>query len=145
MLLRILTRMHSSCIINYTCQHICIRNILCHIHASRIDRGDNVAGVQRRRGRGPTEDSSSRSSQRRGVDIEEILECPDHHPTSFLKGKPRSILTLLVFYKILLESFMIDALGYKSWLEPLDAYNSLSRNTPLTLCRSRIEYMLSHA
>ena len=44
----------------------------------------------------------------------ELPECPDHRPTSFLKGKPRSILSLLVFYKILLESFMIDALGYKS-------------------------------
>ena len=57
--------------------------------------------------------------------LEELSECPDHRPTSFLKGKPRSILSLLVFYKILLESFMIDALGYKSWLEPLDAYNFL--------------------
>ena len=34
---------------------------------------------------------------------EELLECPDHHPTSFLKGKPRSILSLPVFYKILLK------------------------------------------
>ena len=31
--------------------------------------------------------------------LEELLECPNHHPTSFLKGKPRSILILLVFYK----------------------------------------------
>ena len=45
---------------------------------------------------------------------EELPECPDHRPTSFLRGKPRSILCLLVFYKILLESFMIDALGDKS-------------------------------
>ena len=45
---------------------------------------------------------------------EELPECPDHRPTSFLKGKPRSILSLPVFYKILLESFMIDALRYKS-------------------------------
>ena len=52
---------------------------------------------------------------------EELPECPDHRPTSFLRGKPRSILSLLVFYKILLESFMIDALGYKCWLEPRDA------------------------
>ena len=44
----------------------------------------------------------------------ELLACPNHRPTSFLKGKPRSILSLPVFYKILLESFMIDALGYKS-------------------------------
>ena len=56
---------------------------------------------------------------------EELPECPEHRPTSFLKGKPQSILSLLVFYKILLESFMNDALGYKSWLEPLDAYNFL--------------------
>ena len=46
--------------------------------------------------------------------LEELSECPDHCPTSFLKGKPRSILSLPVFYKILLKSFMIDALGYKS-------------------------------
>ena len=57
--------------------------------------------------------------------LEELWECPDHHPTTFLKGKPRSILSLLVFYKILLESFMIDALGYKSCLETLDAWNYL--------------------
>ena len=46
--------------------------------------------------------------------LEDLPECLDHRPTSFLKGKPRSILSLLVFYKILLESFMFDALSYKS-------------------------------
>jgi hypothetical protein len=35
---------------------------------------------------------------------EELPECPDHRPTSFLKGKPQSILSLPVFYKILFES-----------------------------------------
>ena len=45
---------------------------------------------------------------------EKLPECPNHRPTSFLKGKPQSILSLPMFYKILLESFMIDALGYKS-------------------------------
>jgi hypothetical protein len=24
-------------------------------------------------------------------DVEELLECPDHHPSSFERGKPRSI------------------------------------------------------
>ena len=56
---------------------------------------------------------------------EELPEGPDHRPTSFLKGKPRSILSLQVFYKILLVSFIIDALGYKSWLETLDVWNYL--------------------
>ena len=45
--------------------------------------------------------------------LQELTKCLDHRPTSFLKGKPRSILSLSLFYKILLESFMIDALGYK--------------------------------
>ena len=35
--------------------------------------------------------------------LEELLECHDHRPTSFLRGKPRSILSLPVFYKWLLE------------------------------------------
>ena len=38
----------------------------------------------------------------------ELPECPNHRPTSFLKGKHQTI-----FYKILLKSFMSDALGYK--------------------------------
>ena len=46
--------------------------------------------------------------------LEDLLGCLDHWPTSFLKGKPRSILSLLCFYKISLESFMFDALGDKS-------------------------------
>ena len=44
----------------------------------------------------------------------ELPECHNHCPTSFLKGKPRSILSLPVFYKIVHESLMIDALGYKN-------------------------------
>ena len=34
---------------------------------------------------------------------EELPECPDHCPTSFLRGKPQSILSLPVFYKWLLK------------------------------------------
>ena len=30
---------------------------------------------------------------------EELPECPDHRPTSFPRGKPRSIISLLIFYK----------------------------------------------
>ena len=46
--------------------------------------------------------------------LEDLPECLDHRPTSFLKGKPRSILKSPMFQKILFESFMFDALGYKS-------------------------------
>ena len=34
---------------------------------------------------------------------DELLEYPDHRPTSFLKGKPRSILSLLCFIKYYLS------------------------------------------
>ena len=34
-----------------------------------------------------------------GVNVEDLPECPDHQPSSFLKGKPRSIISLLCFYK----------------------------------------------
>ena len=33
----------------------------------------------------------------------ELPECPDHHPTSFLKGKPRSIISLPCFTKYYLS------------------------------------------
>ena len=41
---------------------------------------------------------------------EDLLECLNHRPTSFLKGKPRSILSLPWFYKILLEFFIFDCI-----------------------------------
>ena len=31
--------------------------------------------------------------------LEDLPECPDHRPTSFIKGKPRSILSLPCFTK----------------------------------------------
>ena len=35
------------------------------------------------------------------VAVEELPECPDHQSSSFLKGKPQSILSLPCFYKYL--------------------------------------------
>ena len=40
-----------------------------------------------------------------GVNEEEVLECPDHQPSSFLNGKPRSILSLLCFKNVTLSIF----------------------------------------
>ena len=144
--LKILTRMHSSLLIIYTCRHTCVRNILFHDHAYRIDRGDNVAGIQRRRGRGSAGDSSSHSSRRRGADSRRAPWVPRSLPHLFPQRQAPEHFKSPMFYEILLESFMFDALGYKSWLKTLDAWNYLIQiYTPLTLCRSRIEYMLSPA
>ena len=46
--------------------------------------------------------------------LNDLPECSDQWPTSFLKGKPRSILSLPSFTKYRLSPFMFDALGYKS-------------------------------
>ena len=43
---------------------------------------------------------------------EELPECPNHQPSSFLKGKPRSILSLPCFYKYLEYLLLVnDALS----------------------------------
>ena len=44
---------------------------------------------------------------KRGVNMEDLPKCPDHQPSSFLKGKPRSILSLLYFLNINLSPFML--------------------------------------
>ena len=46
--------------------------------------------------------------------LEDLPGCLDHRPTSFLKGMPQSILSLLCFTKLHLSPFMFDALGDKS-------------------------------
>ena len=45
--------------------------------------------------------------QAEGVNIEDLPECPNHQPSSFPKGKPRSILSLLYFLNINLSPFML--------------------------------------
>ena len=151
MLLKILTWMHSSLDIllymssYYTCQHVCIRNVLCHIHGYRIDRGNNVAGIQRRRGTGLAWDSSSRSSQRRGAEPRTTFRVPWSSPHFLSKRQAPEHSKSPSILQNITQVLMIDALGYKSWLEPLMHINSLSRKVPLTLYRSRIQYMLSHA
>ena len=35
----------------------------------------------------------------------ELPECPNHRPTSFLRGKPQSIISLPVIYKCLLRIY----------------------------------------
>ena len=40
--------------------------------------------------------------------MEELPECPNHQPSSFLKGKPRSILSLPCFYKYIEYLLFID-------------------------------------
>ena len=42
-----------------------------------------------------------------GVNLEDLPECPNHQPSSFLKVKPWSILRLLCFLNLNLSPFML--------------------------------------
>jgi hypothetical protein len=64
-----------------------------------------------------------------GNTVDELPEFPDHRTSSFLKGKPRCMLTQFYIYIIYLEYFyLFTALSCRSWVKTLVAlYLSLSR------------------
>jgi hypothetical protein len=48
--------------------------------------------------------------------VDELQECPDHRPSSFERGKPRSILSLLLYKSnhLYMSLLYIVALSYRS-------------------------------
>jgi hypothetical protein len=48
--------------------------------------------------------------------VDELQECPDHRPSSFERGKARSIISLLLYDRSLIYIYVIDivALSYRS-------------------------------
>ena len=133
-------------ILYYTSHYLCIRDILFHAHAYRIVWGDNSFGVQQRRRGGTAGDTSGHGSRRRGAESQRVPWVPRWPTHLFPQRQAPEHPKSPMFYEILLGSFMFDALGYKSWLKTLNAWNYLVQiHIPLTLCRFRIEYMLSHA
>jgi hypothetical protein len=66
---------------------------------------------------------------------EELPECVDHQPSSFERGKPWSILSLL-FYKsnsYYMSYICIVALSFRSWVKPLLHYFSCPPDYLFTL------------
>jgi hypothetical protein len=49
-----------------------------------------------------------------GVPEEELPECPDHRPSSFLKGKPQCMLTPTFVYVSFEYFYLFIALSYRS-------------------------------
>jgi len=70
---------------------------------------------------------------------EELQECPDHRPSTFEKGKPRSFLSLPILANIsdILCLFYYVALSDRNYLIPLMHMHSLISPlvTYLVLCR----------
>ena len=88
---------------------------------NRFPRRSDSTRVRTRTSGGATAAQEQEVQAEGGVSIEDLPECPDHQPSSFLKGKPQSILSLLYFHKYHLRPFMLDALCYRSSLEILAA------------------------
>ena len=104
-----------SCVHLYITVHFIITfHLLCmhdsyamHMHA--IDVSEGVTLLEFEQGL-PEEQQQAQETEVQapedGANEEEVLECPDHQPSSFLKGKPQSILSLLCFENDYLSIFI---------------------------------------
>ena len=63
------------------------------IHAIDVPKGVTLLEFE---GASQEEEPEVQATDEAAVE-EELPECPNHRPSSFLKGKPRSILSLLYF------------------------------------------------
>ena len=77
--------------------------------------------------------------------LEDLPKCPDHRSTFIIKGKPRSILSLPCFTKYHLSPLYLMHQVIRVGWKHLMHRTTLFRYIPLSLYRSRIEYMLSYA
>ena len=71
-----------------------------HIHAIGVPEGVTLLEFEGASQEEQPEEPKVQATDEAAAE-EELPECPDHQPSSFLKGKPRSILSLPCFYKYL--------------------------------------------
>jgi hypothetical protein len=80
---------------------LCIHEIQLCIHAIGVPEGVTLLEFE---GALPEEQEQLEEAEvpvGEGVPEEELPECPDHRPSSFLKGKPRCMLTQSLYIFIL--------------------------------------------
>jgi hypothetical protein len=55
---------------------------------------------------------------------EDLPECMEHHPSLFERGKPRSIISLILYKSkpLYIRVLYVVALSYRSWGETVDAF-----------------------
>jgi hypothetical protein len=82
---------------------LCIHEIYLCIHAIGIPEGVTLlefeGAISEEEQEQPGEPAEPASE---GSAVEELPECPDHRPSSFLKGKPRCMLTQPLYIYIYL-------------------------------------------
>jgi hypothetical protein len=77
---------------------LCIHEIYLCIHAIGVPEGVTLLefeGAHQEEEQEQPEVPEVPASEESAV--EELPECPDHHPSSFLKGKPRCMLTQYIY------------------------------------------------
>jgi hypothetical protein len=86
---------------------LCIHEIYLYIHAKGVPEGVTLLefeGARQEEEQEQLEEPEVPASEESVV--EELPECPDHRPSSFLNGKPRCILIQHV-YQINLSTFIL--------------------------------------
>jgi hypothetical protein len=66
------------------------------MHAIGVPEGVTLIEFEQERSKEP-QAAQEQEVLAGGVNKEDLLECPDHQPSSFLKGKPKSIIRLPYF------------------------------------------------
>jgi hypothetical protein len=64
------------------------------MHAIGVPEGVTLIEFEQERSEEPQAAQEQEVPAREGVNEEDLLECPDHQPSSSLKGKPQSIINL---------------------------------------------------
>jgi hypothetical protein len=73
----------------------CASLVFIHLHTYRIARRSDAARIRGQGGEVQPE-VQPEEPEEEGT-IAELPECPEHQPSTFLKGKPRSIISLLLY------------------------------------------------
>ena len=71
----------------YTCHHVCIRDILFHAHAYRTSEEITLSEFNEEVEEDQQETPQAVALGEEEQTLEDLPKCPDHQPTSFLKGK----------------------------------------------------------
>jgi hypothetical protein len=106
---------------------LCIHDIhLLHIHAIGVPEGVTLlefGGTSQEASEVQQSEPRVQEVQLAGeVSDEVVIDCPDHVPCNFVKGKPRSIISLLPSEMQLSVMLYIVALSDRCWMKPLAAY-----------------------
>jgi len=68
---------------------------LSHMHATDASEGGTTYKIERVNPKDQEGNQESEDQPTEPGEPEEVVECPSHEPTTFVKGKPRSIISLL--------------------------------------------------